>query len=205
MEGTLIMLKLYEQAADALVHALRDDPFFAAIGADLADETVRRERLAQYFVYSLKEAQQFGAAVMPAPDCFGAAIWLFPQPAEVQQSMASAKKKFMAELLGQRGQAQYEAIVGFMHQHIPPALPSDSWYLSIAGVAPDRQGRGLGERLLRPTLDEADQAGKRCYLETFSARNMRFYARLGFREVISQVETLTNSRYWIMLREPQAV
>jgi len=180
------------------------DPFYLAITADLPREaSARRECLAQYFLYSLQEGERFGTVVVPAPDAFGAAIWLFPQDSDVQQTMDRDKKKFLTGLLGRCGLAHYEAIIGFMHPRAQQVVPPTNWYLSIAGVSPELQGRGLGERLLRPTLIEADNSKVCCYLETFNARNIRFYNKLGFTEVTSHIEPVTNSRYWIMLRWPQ--
>lgn len=197
------MFDHYEQAADALAHALMYDPFYLAITADLPREApARRECLAQYFGYSLQEGNQFGAAVVPAPEAFGAAVWLFSQDAGVQRIIDGQKKEFLAGLLGRHGLAHYEAIIGFMHPRAQQVIPSSNWYLSIVGVSPPWQGRGLGERLLRPTLDQADNGGVTCYLETFNTRNLRFYNKLGFIEVISHLEPVTHSRYWIMVREP---
>jgi GNAT superfamily N-acetyltransferase len=79
-------------------------------------------------------------------------------------------------------------------------LVHSAWYLSIVGVAPHAQGQGLGRRLLQPTLTEADRAGADCYLETFSARSLRFYERLGFQSLRLFLEPTTKSDYWLMKR-----
>ena len=83
------------------------------------------------------------------------------------------------------------------------AIEESAWYLSIVGVAPSAQGRGIGARLIEPTLAEADEAGAHCYLETFDSRNPRFYQRLGFSAVGSHVEPVTGSAYTIVHRSPQ--
>jgi GNAT superfamily N-acetyltransferase len=77
-----------------------------------------------------------------------------------------------------------------------------AWYLSIVGVAPGAQGQGVGGRLIRVTLAEADQAGAPSFLETFSQRNVSLYERLGFSVLASYEEPITKSRYWIMQRAP---
>jgi len=198
----VIRLNNYEQAADALAKAFQHDPFYSAITADLPPEAPGRHQcLVRYFVYSLQEGKKFGTVVVPKVDAYGAAVWLFPQDPDVQQTMDRDKKRFLSGLLGQIGLAHYEAIIGFMHPRAQQVVPQRNWYLSIAGVSPELQGRGLGERLLRPTLKEADQSKVCCYLETFNARSIRFYNKLGFAEVASHLEPVTNSRYWIMLRQ----
>ncbi len=194
----------YAQAANALARALMHDPFYSAITADLPPKApARHDCLTRYFNYSIKEGERFGAVVVPAPEVYGAAVWLFPQDPEVQQAMDREKKIFFAGLLGRQGLARYEAIIDDMHPRASQVVPPSSWYLSIAGVSPERQGRGLGETLLRPTLTEADRLGVCCYLETFNPRNIKFYNKLGFAEATSHLEPETNSRYWIMLRAPR--
>jgi GNAT superfamily N-acetyltransferase len=79
-------------------------------------------------------------------------------------------------------------------------IVTGAWYLSIVGVSPLAQGQGLGQRLLAPTLAEADAAGAPCYLETFSSRNVAFYERLGFRTERTFLEPTTGSEYALMIR-----
>jgi predicted N-acetyltransferase YhbS len=76
---------------------------------------------------------------------------------------------------------------------------------SPSAVTPSAQGRGIGARLIEPTLAEADAAGALCYLETFDDRNPRFYQRLGFSAVGSHEEPVTSSPYTIMIRRPKPV
>jgi len=58
----------------------------------------------------------------------------------------------------------------------------DHWYLLYMGVAPGRQGQGLGSALLRPVLDECDRTGTPAYLEASCERSRALYARHGFVE-----------------------
>ena len=83
-------------------------------------------------------------------------------------------------------------------------MPSDAWYLSILGVDPSVQGRGLGARLLEPTLAEARAAGAVTWLETFTDRGVRFYERVGFHLVSWHDEPITGRRYAILRRDPGA-
>lgn len=190
--------------ATALAEALRGDPFYAAITIDFeADEARRRAVLAEYCRYSLREGHHIGAVVILDDDPHGGAIWTLPQPLEVTQQAAAAKHAAFASLLGPRGFDNYRAILAFMEPAARAVIPMDAWYLSILGVAPHRQGQGLGRALLEPTLRQADQSGSRCFLETFSRAALRFYRRFGFSEVAEHLEPMTNARYWIMLREAQ--
>jgi ribosomal protein S18 acetylase RimI-like enzyme len=193
-----------ELAADILVDALQRDPFYQSILADIPQESAAwRQRLVQYFLYALHEGKQIGCVTAPSLDPYGAAIWLFPQNSEVQQSFDRLKNQFLAGLLGEQGFRNYTAIINFMHPRAQQAIPAGAWYLSILGVAPERQGQGLGERLLRPTLEQADHKSAACYLETFNEKSIRFYNRMGFHETASYLEPVTQFRYWILARPPE--
>jgi len=194
----------YEQAAEALADALMPDPFYRAITMGrLGESRTRRDCLAQYFLYALQEGERYGVVVLPSPEADGAAIWLYPQDQDVQQALAKEKDQFLESLLSKTGYANYKAIIDFMHPRAQQVVPAASWYLSILGVSPRVQGRGLGQHLLRLTLEQADHGGVDCYLETFTERNIRFYSKLGFVEAVTFLEPTTQSQYWIMVREPR--
>ncbi len=57
----------------------------------------------------------------------------------------------------------------------------DHWYLATLGIEPDRQGQGLGGRLMSPVLKRAEAEGTTVYLETNKTRNVVFYQKHGFR------------------------
>jgi GNAT superfamily N-acetyltransferase len=193
-------------AAAALAEALRDDLFYAAITVDFEpDEATRDAVLTEYCRYSLREGRQIGAVVILDDDPHGAAIWNLPQPHDVAEQALLAKHTAFADLLGPRGFDNYRAILSFMEPTAQAVIPAHAWYLSILGVAPRRQGQGLGRALLAPTLRHADQRGTHCFLETFNSASRRFYHRLGFSEVAEHLEPRTSARYWIMLRQPQPV
>ncbi|WP_461523299.1 GNAT family N-acetyltransferase [Rhizobium leguminosarum] len=82
----------------------------------------------------------------------------------------------------------------------PTTLGAEDWYLSILGVAPEHQGEGLGRTVLQGGLFAADRMKKRCFLETFNARSVPFYAALGFTAVGEGIDTVTQSRFWVMAR-----
>jgi GNAT superfamily N-acetyltransferase len=62
------------------------------------------------------------------------------------------------------------------------AHPHDAahWYLNVIATLPDRQGQGLGARILEPVLTRCDRDGVGAYLESSNPRNMTLYRRMGF-------------------------
>jgi GNAT superfamily N-acetyltransferase len=188
----------------ALVDALRFDPFYVAISEKFGDDEVGiLEALARYFDYSMSEGERRGRLVVWPDPAMGAAVWLLPAAASVPEAESNAKVAFLTEVMGARGAENYRRIIEFMRPRAAAVIEESAWYLSIVGVAPAAQGRGIGARLIKPTLAEADEAGVDCYLETFDGRNPRFYERLGFSAVRSHVEPVTASAYTIMKRKPK--
>jgi ribosomal protein S18 acetylase RimI-like enzyme len=70
-------------------------------------------------------------------------------------------------------------LIRTMERHHPAAPHAYLWFL---GVAPERQGHGLGKTLLRAILAQYDRAGVATYLENSNPKNTRFYEQLGYRE-----------------------
>ncbi|CAP43281.1 GNAT family N-acetyltransferase [Bordetella petrii] len=59
-----------------------------------------------------------------------------------------------------------------------------AWHVVQVQVAPDHQGQGLGARLLRGVLEQADAAGLPAQLDVLKTNPARrLYERLGFRVV----------------------
>jgi len=196
----------FVQASAALVECLLDDPFYCAItegfGNDLA---ARKHALSGYFHYSLEEAERTGRCVVAPDPSLGAAAWLLPRSPDVDAAESSAKSEYLASALGSRGMENYYRIVGHMAPLAARVVPAGAWYLSILGILPSAQGRGLGAILLADTLAEASHANVACYLETFTPRNLRFYERLGFRRVAGHLEPTTNKEFIVMRKDAQRV
>ena len=64
-------------------------------------------------------------------------------------------------------------------ERLHPSAP-EHCYLHYLGVLPERQGRGLGGRLLRPVLEQCDAEGISAHLESSTERNRALYERNGF-------------------------
>lgn len=77
-------------------------------------------------------------------------------------------------------------------------------YLWMIGVAPHRQGEGLGTALIGHVLERCDRDGVPSYLEASNARSRALYERLGFTVLRDRVLDLPDGpRMWPMWREPR--
>jgi len=200
-QGTVLEI---DPASASAVAALESDPFYQAISVDYVQAPERRRAvLIEYFAYSIQEGRDFGRTVHLENPTVGVAVWLLPQPEQVEAERAHRKRSFLAAALGERGYESYYNIVRYMSARAEGVVADDAWYLSIIAVDPSTQGRGLGVQLLAPTLAEADGGAITCYLETFSPRNVGFYERLGFATHAQFNEPTTGEAYALMVRAPR--
>jgi ribosomal protein S18 acetylase RimI-like enzyme len=76
-------------------------------------------------------------------------------------------------------------------------------YLMVIGVASVFQGQGFGRKLLEALIGESEQAGIPIYTETQTENNVRFYERLGFRQIKKIILPIINLPHWELIREPE--
>jgi ribosomal protein S18 acetylase RimI-like enzyme len=93
-------------------------------------------------------------------------------------------------------------MVGFLEAQHAAAIGGGHWRLEFFGVDPSLQGAGVGSALIATGHAAADAAGGRTYLETFTAKNVGWYERRGYRVVIEGIVPDTTTRVWGMVREP---
>jgi GNAT superfamily N-acetyltransferase len=193
----------FSRTTPALVAALIGDPFYQAITVDCGVDAERRfSVLSSYFEYSLQEADRTGRCTVYEDPTLGAAAWLLPRAPALDLAETSAKAAHLSGLLGPKGRDNYRRIIEFMSRRSELLVSPDAWYLTIVGVHPAAQGRGIGARLLRPTLAEASKAGAYAFLETFSPRSLVFYEHVGFVPVAEFIEPTTAAQYVLMRRTP---
>lgn len=193
----------YRKIAQALYLSLQHEPFYTQMERSVSqDPDAGREAMTRYFDYSMKEGRQYGELYLPDGAFYGASIWCRPTNDALSSKIMGEKKTFLRQNLGETCLKKYKDMVDFMSGKAENIIPAASWYLSIVGLSPQYQNRGLGGTLVKPILDITDSFGMPSYLETFNARNKHFYQRLGYKEIASFIEPVTNAEYWVMLREP---
>lgn len=89
----------------------------------------------------------------------------------------------------------------FAEKEHKAAISSDHYYIMTVGVLPERQGMGVGKKLMTKALESVDANKMPCFLETQNKSNVPFYQRLGF-EVVSDKEIPKGELHnWGMLRQ----
>ena len=95
-------------------------------------------------------------------------------------------------------------MVDFLEAQHAKAIDGPHWRLEFFGVEPDLQGTGIGSRLIATGHDQADAAGERVYLETFTRKNVAWYEQRGYAVVIEGVVPGTAIPVWGLIRDPRA-
>jgi len=194
---------LYRSIAESLYLSLHHQFFYTEIERGVSDNPTRnQEAMLKYFDYSLREGQKHGELFFPKGETYGASVWSKPMNSTLAKQISQEKRDFISQHLGETTLKKYMDIIEFMSEKAQMVVPAENWYLSIVGIAPNCQGKGLGSTIVKPVLEMADALGVPSYLETFARRNMNFYQRLGYMESASFIEPVTSKEYWIMIRVP---
>ena len=151
--------------------------------------------------YSMVEGAQYGELYIPAGNQHGVSIWSKPIDENLEAKKNKEKKSFIANHMGRKSLETYTNIVGSMSENATALIDNGAWYLSIVGILPEFQGKGLGVELVNKVLKKTDRLQVQTFLETFTPRNISFYERLGFRALDSFYEPYTQSDYWLMARD----
>ena len=182
--------------AGVLGRAFETDPIFRAI---LPAEAHRRRALPVLFREWIRLLH------LPHPetswttdDLAGAALWSPPGAWHVGVGTIARMAPRMLGAMGTRSVPGLRVMRAVEAPH--PREPH--YYLRVVGCEPDRQGRGIGSRLMQPMLDACDARGAAAYLESSNEKNVPLYRRHGF-EVTGEVVTHLGPRAWLMWRKPR--
>lgn len=164
------------EVAGVLAGAFAADPLLAWLLADVA-EAARPAAGVDWWSFMIRHAPP-GTELHVTGDGSAAACW-HPAPAGPQPPAVVAEFRRMVEgLAPRRAAVVLESLAGIARR--APAEPH--WHLAAVGVAPERQGAGVGSRLLAAMLARCDRSATPAYLESSNRRNLDFYRRLGFGE-----------------------
>jgi ribosomal protein S18 acetylase RimI-like enzyme len=155
------------------------------------------ERIRRHFAHYDGENVRHGW-IRIAEGGAGIAVWIPPDAREEHEAIGPAPPGAEAEILGDHAE-RWAAFWGWIGQHEPsePLL-----YLSHIGVAPERQGEGLGSALMRDGLAAEDHQGVPAWLETSREDNAAYYERFGFRTVADEDAPGGGPHIWFMRRDP---
>lgn len=189
-----------KRAEHVLARAFHDDPGVVWM---LPDERQRQRFLRWGQRALLRNTMRNGLAFTTPGLVEGVALWLPPK--RPRMSLVDIVRSGMLAVPFTLTPGQLRlmvlSLVMFegLHKEDPPKR---HWYLNVLGVEPERQGQGIGGRLIAPILERADRRHVSCYLETGKEINVRFYEKHGFEVVREGNLPGGGPPWWTMLREP---
>jgi ribosomal protein S18 acetylase RimI-like enzyme len=187
------------QATAVLSRAFQEYPLFQRILPDLSRRPVGIAALHGSVVrYCLRHGE-----VYTTSDLAGVACWLPPENAfPTFVRMVQAGMLRVPFRMGWSACRQLNAIDALAQKLHHAHAPGPHWYLWVIGVDPERHGKGVGSRLVRPVTERADKDRLPCYLETHKEMNVTIYQRLGF-QIAERVDLPGGGgSMWGMLRPP---
>ncbi|MGX1913799.1 GNAT family N-acetyltransferase [Streptomyces phaeochromogenes] len=177
-----------------LDEAFQNDPVSSWVFPDAEHRRLRHPLLMGAFV----DAVLAEGYVDVTEDGSACALWLSvpTEPAEEDDEDGPAQLRKDVDPENERVE-----LIGRLTAGIHPEGRAHE-YLWMIGVAPGRQGEGLGGALVQHVLDRCDDEGVAAYLEASSARSRGLYERLGFEFTGSALELPAGPLMWPMWREP---
>lgn len=167
----------------------------------VVDDDDHATRLGGLYAIYLRVALELGQ-LWVSDDGAAAAAWTSSRSAAAQEELFE-RERLVDEIARLSGSRVANVVTG-IELLAPHAPDDDHWVLAAVGVRPERQGGGLGSRLLAPALAGFDRRGEPAVLDTSSPRNVRLYERLGFRTTAEVAMPGDGPHVWLMRREPRA-
>ena len=207
-EGGRIEIRRLEPGGEAaaaamLARAFAGDPIFLWIEPE---PEARIAFLERFMAALTRRSLLFSEVWRTAPELAGVSLWKGPDLRGLTPvQLAATGLDRLGEWLSPPALARFEAVFDPVEAALEEDVPGPRWYLGVLGVAPERQGQGLGSRLMRPILERADGQGLPVTLETGQARNLPLYRRQGF-EVLRELPPPEPGGpvVWTLLRPPIA-
>jgi len=184
-----------DAAAGAMSRAFQFSPMFTYV---FPDEAERAQRSPEFFAQLLRYGQQVGEVATTAGMPQGTIVsWTVPTDETALAVAPEASLAAMPALLGEAAFARFIALVGHVDTHQDQLVPTPYWYVIALGVDPAVQGHGIGRALIHH-LAQAAATRLPAVLWTDTARNVRFYQRLGMRLVGEGLMPESPFPYWIL-------
>ena len=190
-----------EEAGSVLARAFQNDPLMVYTIPDAAQ---RARLLPEYCTRMVRFGFLSDEVYTTADAIEGVAVWLPPSVGWTRERVEAAGLHELSNILGGDAMGRFREVVGREAKARESAMAGPYWYLLLLGVEPAHQRRGIGGELMKPILERAQNEGLPCYLETEQPRNVAFYCKQGFAQIIDgEAAGSSGVRFWTFLRAPK--
>lgn len=197
----LLQRSQIDRASRVLVEAFDKDPIFQYLGKK---SQVNKNALKYFCEIILHNSQRYESAYSNTSDLTGVAAWIPPGKTEMSDLQFFSMFLFLLRKCGWRRSLRNLSLLSALNKRHQQEMTEPHWTLSLLGVDPTCQGRGIGSLLIQPVLTKADRECVPCYLTTFTKAGVKFYQKHGF-TVLWQGKILADSPcVWTMKRSPKS-
>lgn len=186
------------RAVELLARAFDNDPFIDWVARP---DAKREEAIRMWFDVCLRRLTLPFGEVWVTGDFSGVSMWTPPGTFKV--SLADQLRSVGQYVRGmqlRRMPARFAAFDQIERHH--PKVPH--FYLFFLGVDPERQGEGIGSRMMTNMLQRCDAENMPAYLEATHTGLIPFYARLGYQTLEPIALRFGGPVMYPMWREPSA-
>jgi GNAT superfamily N-acetyltransferase len=189
------------ELAGVLSRAFARDPFYTYLAGEAPE---RAQRMRDGWTGILRFTSDGLSTTYTTDDRAGVALWHPPGYAGAGFIGSLRLLPSVSRLAGGlRRLREISRAIDALEERRRHYVPMPHFYLSALGVAPERQGEGIGTALMQPVLERADREQLAAYLETATARNVLLYERQRFAVVEELTLPGTDVHGWLMRRIPR--
>jgi ribosomal protein S18 acetylase RimI-like enzyme len=185
-------------AAKILEQAFFTDPLLNFI---YGDKINKPGKLNWFFRGTFRLAALYGA-------CFSTAekdgVLMMLPPDQTKMTLGKMYKSGIWAAPFKMGWTSFSRLMTFMdfaEKEHKAATSSDHYYIMTVGVLPERQGIGVGKKLMTKALEIVDANKMPCFLETQNKNNVPIYQRFGFKVVSDKEIPKGGLHNWGMWRQ----
>ena len=192
---------MVDTGTSTIARAFMSDPLYEWAFPDAA---TREQKLAVLHRVLLEYGLRYGQRITQSDDGRCVAIWVPPGQSTDLVGLARSGMLTAPLKIGPRPMARLARADAAIEPIRKQAMGDQPhWYLFIAAIDPDLQGRGRGGALLREGLARVDADGLPCFLDTNNEANLSLYEKFGFTTVAQVQVGEDGPQGWGMRRDPQ--
>jgi len=194
---TLLSKDQLKLASEVLSNAFQEDLVFSKL---IPNSKERYKTLFTIFKFQIKYCLKHGV-VLSASNLKGISLWYPPKNVfiSIWKSIKSSSLSLIFNIKWKNLHIlrKNDDFSEELHKKL---APDPHWYLSVIGIDPKHQGKGIGRRMISFMINYIDH--KTIFLETNSEKNVNLYKHFGFRILHKVLTPRTNIYHWSMIRCP---
>jgi GNAT superfamily N-acetyltransferase len=188
--------------AEVFFASMQDDPMYCYMFKDISKPNKYLVAFWKALVhYSIVNGEVYSTKNLNAVAC-----WLLPRKCSFTLArLVLSRFQLPLAVFGFPSLARHRAmgIFDYLEKIQRNCIAEPHYYLMALGVSPHMQGKGIGSKLIEPVLQQADVMGYKCYLETETEINVKFYEKNGFHVEQEFIVPKHGLKYWAMIRNPK--